>query len=611
MTYWRGVRMHARWVLGLVGLGAVTMSSCSDSPPTAIVVVASSDTVVTAACDTLVVTAKRDGFTRFEKTYRLPTDASLPGTLTFVRSMSMSEGSLLEIDLDAKVAATGKTRVSRRARLGFIDGKTKLLRMTLRGECLDVTCPAGQTCDGGACVPIDLDVNDLPDAPEDPLQDIVFPQGVPIENVSAPSNNASERASISADGRYVAFESMGSNLIEGGTFFQQHIYVRDRKEKTTSLVSVSDLGQAGNLDSTAASISADGRYVAFSSSATNLVADDDNNLDDVFVHDRLTGQTLLVSASVTGKAANGRSTSPAISASGRFVAFVSEASDLVLGDVNGVFDIYVRDMQTGVTVRVSVGAAGQNTNGKSWGAAISGTGRYIAFVSEASNLVANDTNGVSDVFVRDMQLGTTTLVSATSSGVPGSGASDGVSMSADGQVIAYATVAPELAGYDVVVPQVVLLDRNTGVSARVSGADAPANGLCESTSLSANGKRVVYSSTASNLVSGDTNDTADVFVYDVDTKQTRRVSLTSSGGESLGFATEPKIAATGSYVVYTSTGPDVVEPGYQRRDGCIRGARRVAQRNDARARARRCAGQATASNQLPVTMAIEATPNAD
>ena len=215
------------------------------------------------------------------------------------------------------------------------------------------------------------------------------------------------------------------------------------------------------------SISADGRYVAFESSATNLVPHDTNRLADVFVRDRRTGRTTRVSVDSRGRQGGGDHTmngsnAPVISANGRYVAFHSADSNLVRRDTNGVFDIFVHDRRTGRTTRVSVSTAGAQANQESLGAAsISADGRYVAFTSLASNLVAGDRNDITDVFVHDLANGETLIASL-------------------GQ------------------------DGNQGDDASATGGIA----------FSANDHMLVFSSWAANLVDGDTNSVPDAFVRD-------------------------------------------------------------------------------------------------
>jgi Tol biopolymer transport system component len=179
------------------------------------------------------------------------------------------------------------------------------------------------------------------------------------------------------------------------------VFVHDRVTGQTSRVSVSSSGEQGNGESRFPSLSADGRYVAFESLASNLVPSDTNGTPDVFIHDRVTGQMTRVSVSSSGEEGNGNSSEASVSANGRYVAFHSSASNLVPGDTNGTWDVFVHDRVTGQTSRVSVSSSGEQGNGNSYEANISPDGRYVAFGSAASNLVPGDTNGTPDVFVHD------------------------------------------------------------------------------------------------------------------------------------------------------------------------------------------------------------------
>ena len=237
---------------------------------------------------------------------------------------------------------------------------------------------------------------------------------VSVDSSGVQGNRDSEYPSISADGRYIAFESEADNLVAGDTNGYSDIFVRDHNTGITTRVSVSSSGGQGSNASTSPSISGDGRYVAFVSRASNLVAGDTNGNSDIFVHDRNTGITTRVNVNSSGGQAIGVSYSPSISADGRYVAFYSIASNLVSGDTNGQMDIFVHDRDTGITTCVSVDSGGVLGNGSSYDPFISADGRYVVFDSSASNLVSGDTNGVSDIFVHDRNSGITTRASVDS-----------------------------------------------------------------------------------------------------------------------------------------------------------------------------------------------------
>jgi Tol biopolymer transport system component len=216
------------------------------------------------------------------------------------------------------------------------------------------------------------------------------------------ANASSSSSSISSDGRYVAFESYATNLNIPDANGAQDIFVRDRQTGQTTRISVASDSTEGNNDSWQPAISGDGRYVAFYSEASNLVANDTNGYLDVFIHDCQTGETTRLSMDYIHRGpANGDSYDPSISSDGRYVSFTSEASDLVPADTNGERDILVRDRGegTGQTIRVSLASDGSEGNEESYVSSISANGRQIAFSSMASNLVPDDTNGFLDIFV--------------------------------------------------------------------------------------------------------------------------------------------------------------------------------------------------------------------
>jgi len=231
---------------------------------------------------------------------------------------------------------------------------------------------------------------------------------VSVDSLGGEGNSDSVRPSISADGRYVAFQSYATNLVGGDGNGYLDVFVRDRQSGTTERVSVDSLGGEGDGDSGYSSISADGRYVAFLSLA-NLVGGDTNGFGDVFVRDRQSGTTERVSVDSLGGEGNSDSYGSSISADGRYVAFQSSATNLVGGDTNGVDDSFVRDRQNGRTERVSVDSLGVEGNSDSYDSSISANGRYVAFQSYATNLVNGDGNGRQDVFLRDRNCGSAAM----------------------------------------------------------------------------------------------------------------------------------------------------------------------------------------------------------
>jgi Tol biopolymer transport system component len=330
---------------------------------------------------------------------------------------------------------------------------------------------------------------------------------------------------------------------------------------TTTRVSVASDGTEGNNNSNYSAISADGRYVAFRSSADNLVVGDTNSEYDIFVHDRQSGQTTRVSIASDGIQANDESLFTDISDDGRYVAFASVATNLVVDDTNGVTDIFVYDRQTGTTSRVSISSDATQANGFSGLLSSSGDGRYIAFQSHATNLVSNDTNGEQDIFVHDRQSGQTTLISVASDGTQGNQSSGYPELSSDGRYVAFHSRASNLVLSDTNNAEDIFVhDRQTGQTTRVSvsSSNAEANGYSQEPTISADGRYIAFRSTASNLISNDMNMDEDIFVHDQQTGQTTRVSVASDGTEANSYSYVSHISSTGLYVVFESGARNLV-----------------------------------------------------
>lgn len=363
---------------------------------------------------------------------------------------------------------------------------------------------------------------------------------VSVDSAGAQANGRSRgRPAISRDGRFVAFGSSAANLVPGDTNGGGDVFVHDRQSGTTTRVSVDGSGAQAKEQSWGPAISADGRLVAFASTASNLVAGDTNGAADIFVHDRLTGATTRVSVASGGAQGSGESNEPSLSADGRLVAFVSFSSNLVSGDTNRWEDVFVHDRATGTTNRVSVDSRGTQGNSFSMEPSISGNGRFIAFRSAASNLVPGDTNGGHDVFIRDLQSQSTARVSISSEGAQAacgrvyeSPCNWEPSLSADGRLVAFTGGAPNLVARDTNQnDDVFVRDLLAGLTIRVSVSSGGAQGNSESygPAISAEGRFVAFTSGASNLVAGQTNRSDDIFVHDLATGHTAPASVSSTG----------------------------------------------------------------------------------
>ena len=368
------------------------------------------------------------------------------------------------------------------------------------------------------------------------------------------SDRGTYYGSLSQDGRYLAFESLATNLVANDTNALGDIFVRDRQTGTTERITVGPAGEQSDAASFNPTITPDGRFVAFASSATNLVAGDANGQADVFVNDRSTGVTQRVSEAVDGSSGNGSSSGGSISHDGRYIAFTSSASNLVAGDTNGVQDVFVYDRQTSTIERVSINGDGVEGAGTSFSSSISADGRFVAFVSLASNLVSGDTNGTYDVFVYDRQTGAVERVSVSTTGDEGQGRSNEPSISADGRYVAYYSAAANLVELDTnEAEDIFVFDRVTREVERVSVSESghQANDSSTSPMISADGRVVVYRSNASNLVAGDTANT-DVFAVDRTTYAVRRLNVAEDGTQASTYAVLSAVSPGGEHVAFHS-----------------------------------------------------------
>lgn len=375
------------------------------------------------------------------------------------------------------------------------------------------------------------------------------------------TGGSSGQPSISEDGRFVAFTSFATNLVAADTNGFFDTFVHDRQTRSTLRVSLDSAGNQANDGCIQPSISDDGRFVAFASRASNLVTGDTNGATDVFVHDRQSGATTRVSVSSTGVQGNDFSDSPSISRDGRFVAFTSNSSNLVADDTSGDFDVFVHDRLTATTTRVSVDSSGGQANRFSLNPSISGDGRFVAFLSFASNLVAGDSNGSADVFVHDRIDGTTTRTNLDSSGVEANGQSFQPTLSGDGRFVAFRSGASNLVASDTNgVDDIFVHDRQTGATTRVSLSSSGAEGDQSSSDpkLSGDGRFVTFTSGASNLVAGDSNGVADIFLRDRLNGTTLRVNLSATGLQANAESYEPAISADGLLVAFTSVASNLV-----------------------------------------------------
>lgn len=382
---------------------------------------------------------------------------------------------------------------------------------------------------------------------------------VSVSSSGEPANSDSWMPALSSDARYVAFMSYATNLVPGETNDLPNIYVRDRMTGETKLVSRTPSGGPGNGESWSPSISADGRWIAFQSTASDLVSGDTNGASDVFLYDNTTDIVTRVSVTSSGGEADGWSSWPAISADGAIIAYESEASNLVAGDTNTFADVFVLDRETATVTRISIAADGSETNGYSHWPSLSGDGRYLAYHSHASNIVAVDSNGETpDDFLYDRETGQTVLISLSSTGQQVGLGVNWPILSGGGRYAVFSSASSALVpddsngAYDV-----FRRDLRDGLTTRASLAfngDQANDDSWYAYAIDSSGAYVVFWSEASNLVPSDTNGRADVFLRDMTRSRTCRVSVGSHGEQAdRGYSSaDLAISADGRYVAFSS-----------------------------------------------------------
>jgi hypothetical protein len=368
----------------------------------------------------------------------------------------------------------------------------------------------------------------------------------------------------SDDGRFVSFISRESNIVPNDFNYEMDVFVFDRQTGTTERVSIATDGTESNGYSSSPSLSADGRFVAFASRASNLLtggangtpAPPNSGIDKIFVHDRLTGTTRLVSQSSTGVPANNSSVEPRISANGQAVIFSSAADNLVANDTNGSYDLFYHILSNSQTIRIGTGASVGDQLPD-----ISGDGRYVTY-STRDSLVAEDTNGAIDVYLYDVQAGLVELISKNQGGTAASGRSP--SMSADGRYVSFNSSAANIVAEAYAAnSQVFIYDRQTDTISLVSRSDTNAPiGQIDRHQLSNNGRVLVFNSNSDDYVAADTNGFEDVFRRDLISGATEIVSKSFDGSQSDGYSVSPDVDASGNLVVFDSTSNNIVDGAY-------------------------------------------------
>jgi Tol biopolymer transport system component len=382
-----------------------------------------------------------------------------------------------------------------------------------------------------------------------------------------PPSGPSDSPALSADGRWLAFISSADNLLDGNptndTNGQPDAFLLDLQTGTISLVSDQQDGGAANGPTTEVDVSSDGRYVAFVSEATNLLPDDANGAaSDVFVLDTQTGTLTLASRrGSAGNQGNGASWNVSISNDGSKVAFTSYAKNLVGGDTNNQPDAFVRDLVAASTTRVSTNSSGKQVRSATLKAAISGNGSTVAFQNSASGLVSGDTNGKRDVFVKVLATGKTLRVSLANSGAEANGDSSFYDLSQNGKVVVFTSDATNLvANDDNGYADTFIRDRTADSTLRVSRrGSTEANAASYGAAISPDGAYVAFTTTATNLGGGEPDgngSAADVFEFEVATKALRRVAVDTTGGWADGANFDPTYG-TSALIAFASFATDL------------------------------------------------------
>ncbi|MBM4014688.1 MAG: calcium-binding protein [Planctomycetes bacterium] len=387
---------------------------------------------------------------------------------------------------------------------------------------------------------------------------------ISVDSAGGEADRASKWSGVSDDGNLVVFDSDATNLVASDTNGVTDIFLRDRLAGTTVRLSVGAGGVEADGESLFPALTPDGRHVAFSSEATNLVAGDTNGVADIFLLDRVAGTLERISVGAAGVEADDDSDRPSISADGRFVSFFSYATNLVPGDGNRVADIFVVDRLAGTIERVSVDSAGNEADDGSYVNSIAADGVRIAFVSDATNLVAGDTNDARDAFVHDRSTGVTVRVSVDSAGNEGAGGkTDSSRLSPDGSICAFSSSA------NLLVPNdsnnrfdIFVHDLATGTTELVSAdpSGAPGDRASLHPRLSADGRFILFQSSSALFDPADTNGAHDLFLRDRHLGVTRRISVDPNGVEGDDDSHVGWISSDGAWITAHSAATNLV-PG--------------------------------------------------
>lgn len=329
-----------------------------------------------------------------------------------------------------------------------------------------------------------------------------------------------------------------------------------------SRVSVSSSNSQANGGSSSLTASADGRYVTFYSSASNLVTGDNNGKEDIFLKDTLNGTVTRINMRDNGTESNGSVYESYISSNGRYVVYSSTDSSIVSSPYHTGIEVFLYDRTNATTTLVSkVGSS--ESNNHSYARGISSDGRFVLIKSAASNLVSGDTNGQFDLFLKDMTTGTYRVVNPNSSGNP-SGYVGQVDMNCDGSMIAFASYSTTVVGSNATSSvwsqsDIFLTDFRNGST--TTNLTSSGNGYSDFPQISCDGTATVYESTSTNVAPSDTNNQSDVFLYDLSDNITKLVSSTASGTIGSAVSIRPYVSDHGKFVAFMSTSTNLDTSG--------------------------------------------------
>ncbi|TAE80801.1 MAG: hypothetical protein EAZ74_05990 [Alphaproteobacteria bacterium] len=386
---------------------------------------------------------------------------------------------------------------------------------------------------------------------------------ISVTNLAEEGNESSHNPSFSPDGTKIVFHSSATNFIENDANGWRDVFVKDSVTGEITSISTNSTGEQGNLWSYDGRFSPDGTKIVFHSGANNLIENDINAWNAIFIKDLLTNEVMRVDVSALGEPLDGSSYNARFSPDGTKIIFESSASNLVEGDTNGWDDLFIKDLLTNELTRVSVNALGEEGNGWFYNGSFSPDGTKIIFESWADNLIAEDSNGEEDIFMKDLLTGEITRLSTNFFGEEGTLRSHNPQFSPDGTQVLFTSWADNLVENDTNnLPDIFVKDIISGEVLRVNtnAMGEQLDGWSFGTAnFSPDGTQVVFESLSSTLVEDDTNGWYDIFVKDLRTGEVSIVSRTPTDEQANGWSRNPSFSPDGMSIVFESQANNLVE----------------------------------------------------